>query len=125
MAARADRLQGGRAGTARQATVLQCGEAGEVDGAQTVLRLQCWESGGARTVRWEARAGEADGQTGLLCGGADGAAVLGGRRGADGAAVLGGPGRVGERGVDGAVVRTGLGLGAGRFGFEIVRACVD
>ena len=53
--------------------MLQCGEAGEVDGAQTVLRLQCWESGGARTVRWEARAGEADGQTGLLCGEANGA----------------------------------------------------
>ena len=38
-----------------------------------MLRLQCWESGGARTVRWEARAGEADGQTGLLCGEANGA----------------------------------------------------
>jgi hypothetical protein len=57
--------------------------------------------------------------------GADGAAVLGGRRGADGAAVLGGPGRGGGWSADGAVVRTGLGLSAGKFGFEIVRACVD
>ena len=106
MAARADRLQGGRAGTARQATVLQCGEAGEVDGAQTVLGLQCWESGGASFVL----TGEGDG-------GADGApaAVLGVRQGKD--CAVGGPGRVGERGVDGAVVRTGLGFGAVRFGF--------
>ena len=127
LAARADRLQGGRAGTARQATVLQCGEAGEVDGAQTVLRLQCWESGGARTVRWEARAGEADGQTGLLCGEAngalavlwcweargrkaDGAAVLAGQRGrpgADGRVCRGGAGRQGRRGMDGAAVLGG------------------
>ena len=57
--------------------------------------------------------------------GADGAAVLGGRRGADGAAVLGGQGRGGGWSTDGAVVRTGLGLSAGRFGFEIVRACVE
>ena len=51
--------------------------------------------------------------------------VLGGRRGADGAAELGGPGRGGGWSADGAVVRTGLGLSAGKFGFEIVRACVD
>ena len=57
--------------------------------------------------------------------GADGAAVRGGRRGADGAAELGGPGRGGGWSADGAVVQTGLGLSAGKFGFEIVRACVD